>query len=460
MGELVGSNEPSCFNFLKSNKGFTLVETMVSVGIMSIVLAGLATAVVNTVRDGELQAKDSMNVMDDLMVQTAQQDYLTRAAPSYYFLHVPIRSFCSGSEKVPCLRQIDPQTGSLVQVSGNAGIPNTIDFYKDISGDMKETKLSGMSASGDINDSVHMMSGETVDVSKLTAQRNNSYVYASWPLFDDNSEALPVLVRKKNAAILTHIKQFGASYENSAPVGISLFDVALTPDKADALVKDLKDSLAVVYNINRPTQFVIQRVTNALNCPHDATTKNFCKTTGKSISTLATDPLEAAGFPNTVALKLDNVQISGSYTPNGMVGTRTHLASRYIPTSTSVSLSGNWFAAIGSSDFLFPRGSFSLYDERPGFQGDLSFSPVDVKRIQHYLNANNSDTSLVVLPVDLGYIKLRQSAQFQNKYDLIVTSASHEEIILVPSIKEKGDPNSYVYVNRRLGTGMIEVFIK
>lgn len=456
----MGSNEPSHFNFLKSNRGFTLVETMVSVGIMSIVLAGLATAVVNTVRDGEIQAKDSMNVMEDLMVQTAQQDYLTRAAPSYYFLHVPIRSFCSGSEKVPCLRQIDPATGALVQVSGGAGIPNTIDFYKDLSGDLKKIKLSGMSAAGAINDSVNMMLGETIDVSKLTAQRNNSYVYASWPLFDDNSEALPVLVRKKNAAILTHIKQFGASYQNSAPAGISLFNVTLTPDKVDMLVKDLKDSLAVVYNISRPTQFVVQRITSALNCPKDATSKNFCKTTGNSISTFSTAPLEAAGFPNTVALKLDPVQISGSYTPNGTVGTRTHLASAFIPTSTSISLSGNWFAANGGQDYLFPRNSFSLYDDRSAFQEDLSYSPVDVKRIQHYFDMNSADASLVVLPVDLGYIKLRQSAQFQNKYDLVVTSASHEEIILVPSIKEKGDPNAYVYVNRRLGTGMIEVFIK
>lgn len=456
----MGLKKPLRYYFLKSNKGFTLVETMVSVGIMSIVLAGIAVSVVNTVRDGEIEAKDSMNAMEDLMVQTAQQDYLTRAAPSYYFLHVPIRSFCSGSEKVPCLRQIDPANGKLTQVSSGGGIPTTIDFYKDISGDMKKIKLSGMSAAGDINDSVHMMSGEAIDVSKISMQRNNSYVYTSWPLFDENSEALPILVRKRDASILTHIKQFGASYENSAPTGISLFDVALTPDKAQLLVKNIKDSLAVVYNINRPTQFVIQRITHALSCPQDASSKNFCKTTGNSISTLATDSLEAAGFSNTIALKLENVQISGTYSDNGVVGARTHLASRYIPTSTSVSLSGNWFAATGGNDYLFPRGSFSLYDDRPGFQGDLAFSPVDVKRIQHYLNANNSDTSLVVLPVDLGYIKLKQSLQFPNKYDLIVTSASHHEVVLVPSIKEKGDPDSYVYVNRKLGTGMIEVFIK
>jgi hypothetical protein len=66
----------------------------------------------------------------------------------------------------------------------------------------------------------------------------------------------------------------------------------------------------------------------------------------------------------------------------------------------------------------------------------------------------------VVLPVDLGYIKLKQSPQFPNKYDLVVVSASHQQIILVPSVKDKQDPESYVYINRRLGTGMIEVFIK
>lgn len=461
MGDLVGFDEPFRFNFLKSNKGFTLVETMVSVGIMSVVLAGLATAVVNTVRDGEIQAKDSMNAMEDLMVQTAQQDYLTRAAPSYYFLHVPIRSFCSGSEKIPCLRKIDPSTGALTGISGGNGIPSTIDFYKDVSGEMKKTKLSGMSASGEINNSVSMMSSENVDISKLTTQNSNSYVYASWPLFNEESEALPILVRKKNASYLTHIKQFGASYENTAPAGISLFNVSLTTDKANILVNDLKDSLAVIYNVNRPTQFVIQKITQALNCPKDPSTQNFCKVTGKSISTSsATDDLLAVGFANTIALKLENVQISGTYAANAGAGSRTHLASRYIPTSTSVSISGNWFAAGGGGDYLFPRSSFSLADDRPSFQGDLDYSPVDVKRIQHYYNMNSHEATLVVLPVDLGYIKLKQSAQFPDKYDLIVTSSSHEEVILVPSIKEKNDPNSYVYVNRKLGTGMIEVFIK
>jgi prepilin-type N-terminal cleavage/methylation domain-containing protein len=452
--------KPSRDLFSKSNKGFTLVETMVSVGIMSVILAGLATAVVTTVRDGEVQAKESMTSMEDLMVQTAQQDYLTRAAPSYYFLHIPIRSFCSGSEKIPCLRQIDPATGGLVQVNSTAGIPATIGYYKDVSGELKNTKLSGMSASGDINNEVHMISNDTLDVSKLTSQKNNSYVYASWPLYDEYSEALPILVRKKGAAILTHIKQYGASYENEAPTGISLFQVALTTDKAQILANDLKDSLAVIYNINRPSQFVIQKITNTTNCPLDASTRGFCKTTGNSISPLATTQLDSDGFNNVMALKIDNLQISGEYDDNGQVGSRAHLSSKLIPTSKSVSVQGSWFAGNGSNDFLFPRSSFSLFDDRPGYQGDLSYSPVDVKRIQHYLNANNSDTSLVVLPVDLGYIKLKQSAQYADKFDLVVTSASHLEIILVPSIKLKSDTDSYVYVNRRLGTGIIEIFIK
>lgn len=452
--------KPSCFTFLKPNKGFTLVETMVSVGIMSIVLAGLATAVVNTVQDGEAAAKDAMNSMEDLQVQTAQQDYLTRAAPSYYFMHIPIRSFCSGSEKIPCLRQIDPATGGLTQVNPSAGIPPTISYYKDISGELKNTKLSGMSASGDVSDEVHMMIGSAVDVSRLTSQKNNSYVYASWPLYDDTSEALPILVRKKGASILTHKKQFGASYQNSAPTGISLFDISLTSDKAQVFASELKDSLAVIYNINRPTQYVVQKITYATNCAYNSSTKSFCKTTGNSISPLATTPLEADGFMNVMALKIDNLQISQSFDDNGSDGGKTHLTSKYIPTSKSVNVQGSWFAANGGNDYLFPRNSFSLYDERPGYQGDLSFSPVDVKRIQHYLNANNSDTSLVVLPVDLGYIKLKASSQFADKYDLVVTSASHQEVILVPSIKLKSDTDSYVYVNRRLGTGIIEVFIK
>lgn len=435
---------------------------MVSVGIMSVVIAGLSVAVVNTVRSGEVEAKESMASMEDLMVQTAQQDYLIRAAPSYYFLNVPIRSFCSGSEKIPCLRQIDPATGKLVQVSngGSGGIPSIFSFYKDASADLKKTKLAGMSASGDINDDISMMAGQAVDVSKLTAAKNNSYVYASWPLFDDKSEALPILVRRKNASILVHKKQFGASYENEAPNSMSLFEVTLTPAKAAELVKDLKDTLAVVYNINRPNQFVVQKITSAVNCPQDGTTKNYCKVTGNSISTLATDGLVAEDFANSVVLKIEPLPISTTLVQDGREGSRTHLANDMIPTSRSVNVSGNWFAATGSNDYLFPRGSFSLYDERPGYQGDLSYSPVDVKRIQHYLNANNSDTSLVVLPVDLGYIKLKQSPQFQNKYDLVVVSASHQEIILVPSVKQKDDPDSYVYINRRLGTGMIEVFIK
>lgn len=451
--------KPWCSAFCESNKGFTLVETMVSVGIMSIILAGLATAVVQTVKDGEVEAKDSMNSMEDLMVQSAQQDYLTRAAPSYYFLHVPIRSFCSGSEKIPCLRYIEPATGKLTQISGG-GIPSTIGFYKDVSGEMKDVKLNGMSASGDINDQVHMMSGDTLDVSKITSAKKNSYVYASWPLVDDKSEALPILVRKKDAAILTHIKQFGASYENSAPTGISLFNVSLTADKAKLLAENLKDSMVVVYNINRPSQFVIQKVTNTMNCPQDGMTRSFCKTTGNSISPLATTPLDADAFNNVMAIKIDNLNISSSFAENAKAGSRTHLASKYIPSSTSVSVLGSWFGSSGANDYLFPRSSFSLFDERPGYQGDLSFSPVDVKRIQHYLNANNSDTSLVVLPVDLGYIKLKQSAQYQDKYDLVVTSTSHAEVILVPSIKIKSDPESVVYINRRLGTGIIEVFIK
>lgn len=452
--------KPSRPIFFKSNKGFTLVETLVSVGIMSIILAGLATAIVQTVRDGEVQARDSMNSMEDLKVQSAQQDYLARAAPSYYFLHVPIRSFCSGSEKVPCLRFIDPSTGRLTQLAGTGGIPSSIGFYKDISGDLKDVKLNGMSAAGDINDQVHMMNGESVDVSRLTSAKKNSYVYASWPLVDDQSEALPILVRKKDAAILTHIKQFGASYENAAPTGISLFNVSLTADKAKALAENLKDSMVVVYNINRPTQFVVQKITNTMNCPQDGMTRSFCKTTGNSISPLATTPLDADAFNNVMAVKIDNLTISGSYSENAVAGSRTHLASKYIPTSTSVKVGGSWFGSTGGNDYLFPRGSFSLYDERPGYQGDLSFNPVDVKRIQHYLNANNSDTSLVVLPVDLGYIKLKQSVQHQDKYDLVVTSSSHPEVILVPSIKIKSDPDSVVYINRRLGTGIIEVFIK
>lgn len=452
--------KPSLGLFFKSNKGFTLVEALVSIGIMSVILAGLATAVVNTVRDSEDQAKDAMNSMEDLAIQSAQQDYLTRAAPSYYFLHVPIRSFCAGSEKIPCLRQIDPATGNLTQVNAGTGFASTINFYRDVSGELKDTKLSGMSATGAINDEVHMMSGETLDVSRLTSQRNNSYVYASWPLFDESSEALPIMVRKNNAAILTHLKQYGASYENAAPAGISLFQLALATDKAQALANDLKDSMAVIYNINRPSQFVVQKITDATNCPQDSTTKSFCTTTGNSISPLATTPIEADGFNNVMALKIDNLQISKTFDNDGSAGSRTHLTSLYIPTSRSVNVQGSWFSSNGSNDFLFPRSSFSLFDERQGYQGDLSYSPVDVKRIQHYLNANNSDTSLVVLPVDLGYIKLKKSIQYPDKLDLVVTSASHQDLVLVPSIKLANDAETFIYINRRLATGIIEIFIK
>lgn len=452
--------KPSLFNIIKSSKGFTLVETMVSVGIMAVVIAGMSIAVVDTVRQGETEAKDSINSMENLMIQTAQQDYLTRAAPSYYFLHVPIRSFCSGSGKVPCLRKIDPTTGALTEVNSAPGVPSTFDFYKDVSGEMKSVKLSGMSAAGVINDSIKMMAGSTVDVSKLTTATNNSYIYASWPLFDEQSKPLPILVRKKNASFLTHVKQYGASYENPAPSSISLFNVALNIDKADALVSELKDSLAVVYNINRPNQFVVQRIQTAVNCPKDSTTKNFCKLKSNEINSDATPMFEPGGFANMIAMTIVNVNMTSSFAANGTAGSRAHLASDMIPNSTSVNVLGNWFASSGTNDYLFPRNSFSLHDDRSDFQADLNFSPVDVKRIQHYMNMNSVDTSLVVLPVDLGYIKLKQSPQYENKYDLVVVSASHEEIILVPSVKEKNDPNSYVYVNRKLGTGMIEVFIK
>lgn len=434
---------------------------MISVGVMSIILAGIATAVVSTVKEGEIEAKDSLNSMEDLMVQTAQQDYLTRAAPSYYFLHVPIRSFCGSSAKIPCLRQLDPATGALTEVNSSPGIPNSIDFYKDTSGEMKKTKLPGMSAAGAVNDAVHMMMGANIDVSRLTAQRKTSFVYASWPLTDEYSEALPILVRKKDAAMLSHIKQFGASYENAAPKGISFYNVSLTPAKAQKLVKDLKDSLVVAYNINRPNQFVLQKVTDIMNCPQDATTKNLCKQAGMLISDLATPGLEAAGFANTMVVKTDDVPISSSFTANAAPGSRQHLTSKYIPTSKSVLVQGNWFAGTNTSnDYLFPRKSFSLYDDRPMLQGDLDFSPVDVKRIQHYMNANGSDASIVLLPVDLGYIKLKESKQFKDKFDLVVESASHEVIVLVPSIKLKTDADTHVYVNRKLGTGMIEIFIK
>lgn len=437
------------------------METMISVGIMSIVMAGIATAVVSTVQDAEIEAKDSVNSMEDLMMQTAQQDYLTRAAPSYYFLHVPIRTFCGSSEKIPCLRQLDPASGALLEVNSAPGIPTSIDFYKDTSGEMKKTKLPGMSAAGAVNEAVHMMAGATIDVSRLTAQRKTSFVYASWPLNDEYSEALPILVRKKDAAMLSHIKQFGASHENPAPAGVSFYNVSLTPAKAQLLAKSLKDSMVVVYNINRPNQFVVQRITDIINCPQDAMTKNMCKQAGMLISDLATPGLEAAGFANTIAVKTNNIQMASGFSANTAAGSRTHLTSKYIPTSKSVLVQGNWFAGTNTStDYLFPRSSFSLYDERTELQGDLNYSPVDVKRIQHYMNANGSDATLVMLPVDLGYIKLKESKQFKDKFDLVVESASHEEVVLVPSIKYKNETNTHVYINRKLGTGMIEIFIK
>ena len=435
--------EPLRFIFPKSNKGFTLVETMMSVGVMSIVMAGIATAVVSTVKEGEMQAKDSMIAMEDLMVQTAQQDYLTRAAPSYYFLHVPIRSFCGSSEKVPCLRQLDSVTGALAEVNSAPGIPNSIDFYKDVSGELKKVKLSSMSAAGAVNEEVHMMAGTNIDVSRLTAQRKTSFVYASWPLTDEYSEALPILVRKKDAAMLSHLKQFGASWEKAAPGGVALYNVSLNSAKAQALAKSLKDSLVVVYNINRPSQFVVQKVTDILNCPQDAGTKNLCKQAAMLISDFATPTLETAGFANVMAVKTNNVPISSGFTANANIGSRAHLTSKYIPTSKSVLVQGNWFAGTNTAtDYLFPRNSFSLYDDRAILQGDLSYSPVDIKRIQHYMNANGNEATLVMLPVDLGYIKLKESRQFKDKFDLVVESASHEVIVLVPSIKYKTDADT------------------
>lgn len=357
-------------------RGFTLIEVMISVGLVSVVLLALGVATMNF-------GQNSMSFQRALpaAVQREQfQDFFSKLAENAWvstqFLHEPVSwsagaagGSCSGAGDVnPCVRRQGWSEGgtfvggetTFMEVSTVPTAPagSYIDFFRDEYSDLTSTQVYPVDNEGFL---IHSMGADAAPSGTAAVPFTGANTpipegwlqtdyYASWRLDTPTSPPFFILSQypSRNAFVL--VSSPVARQFKFAPTDPSVADYAGTlaatdPALRSALATAITSGLMLVYNSADPRQYAIQYIYSAAADAGDA---NFLfQLDAVNLAAPHPNPIEA-GTPQAW---YNSTAAYNAYTWGGGSCSNVWAATQNDP-------GGNGF-------YLFPSQFFSFCSDRP-----------------------------------------------------------------------------------------------
>lgn len=384
---------------LKSERGFSLTEIMIAMGIMAVVAFGGFQAYEYFVK----QTKKEASKMDDLsefnLLTKDLLKFAEGAGISTAYLNLPIKvKDCDESE--PCLKKLVNESFKNLEAGEIPPILQSqtcIQFFRDANAVLDQKK-----AYPDKIDKDKVFEIKDMEIETPTVE-----TFATWTLKDENSPPIILMKSREGGVVMNLIRQ--PTVEVSIDNNINNVRYALY--QSDAPLEEImkvKEYPFLIYNSLYNNHYVIQQASDIISCGQD---ESGCKTLIEKISrttldssfngTVAVD----AGWPSKVyAIKFDAINFSTPFFQNV-------LTQQKLPADCKTS----WGDGKQPADnYFFPSFAYSVWQES-GVGADLAGpDAVNILNLSHYYTtrgqSNTGKGLMVALPIDIFSYKVEKQA--------------------------------------------------
>ena len=377
---------------LFNNRGFTLIETLAAVMLISIVFMGV------------IEGANQFFSTSVAAIQLGSQDKVRRkfgldfisaiesADISLHFQHLPITAGGTCVTGQPCVQSLS--SSNVLQPYALAGA-STVEFFRDAQGTLAPGTAFGNNVQGDVNASQVI---QNLPLS-IGANLTSTPVYVTWPLVDENSGAFVLLKSTSLGVSFTFPDTFATPSPPDSAGNWAIFSASA----AGIAPSSLAGNLLVIYNAYSDNQFFFQTITNAMDCSQPpAPAASQCTTIASSLnSTFNTGCLNSA--------------VGSKACPTGSVGTNGQTQNYYalnLQTVDSTAFSAFLPAGVPSAGtwgsqsadfFIFPTAFFSVTNAN---EPDLTAS-ADIRKIVHFYHSNALQESFFAIPVEARAYSMR-----------------------------------------------------
>lgn len=234
------------------NSGFSLVETLVALAVFAVV-----TGLVMQYTKVFFQEKEVLRAyIEKSNVTSFGTRFISMAVSAdlgTLFLHLPIPTVCV-SDRLPCIQSVNRETGELTPLV-NPDLPETIEFYKDSSGEL-ENHLASSAAPSAVFDATYEVNKRLPG--SLSGLANQASV--TWPLNDKNSLEFPVLSRFNSSVVFRFVAITASSKATPGEFILTTFNG--TSGDLDRLL----GMPLIIYNVYSPQQYIVRWLREFVSC--------------------------------------------------------------------------------------------------------------------------------------------------------------------------------------------------
>lgn len=443
---------------MKNQKGFTLVEIVVAVGIMGIVTYAGVSAYQYFMGQSKKELKKLDNISEFTLFAKDVAKLAEGAGISTYYLNFPITKSCGQASQgsiatTPCLQTLDSKEVfhpiTSTDLPSNLNNPNNlcIQFYRDAFGSLKRKKAFP----GDNSRKEDLLHNEafTYDFDKS--------VYATWPLVDESSKPFVVMKRRSDGLVL---RTMDAPFSASNPSSQYAFFKA----QGELNISQLEGYPFLIYGSLFVDQFMIHVAEDIVSCHEN---RAFCDSQAQTYNSC----MKLAGGP---ALNCPNPALAP------VIATENLYAIKFRPlnevkrnqffnglslNTLPANCSESWDNVRQANFYLFPTSTMSIQPPldggATGWDDSHITSFMNVKGQAHFYgfwNTSEIDEGLMTaVPIDIVsyYIAISGTAPNLQK-DLM--AKIYSEIQAVNPREKIRNLKAPFYFARKLGTQELSIW--
>lgn len=445
--------------------GFTLIEIIVTMGLVSIVSFGAITLMLNN-------AKQNQTLVDS--VKTGTTDYLKKEAFIQFgldasiasdFQNFPVAASGCWGKPVPCLRvtnnykkfTFSPVTAT---VASGLNLNSGFQFYTDKSGEIKTKTIESVNLTGQtITTKLKASDAYTIldvanwhefyfthplcdqkstgvcnhgDMPFVVMTKSEKDINLSFnnilaklgkincdPLVTDSTFKLPKNVGTENYKDMSSSLSNGYAFFKAD----SLLSNTTSNSVTDEQINSLKGKLLLIYDRSNISNYIVQYIEDIIRCSTSTTnipiiTNTFCNDVYNDYIQQSGQRFPLVSSPVDIQVKKEMrgsflVKLS-SIDPSNVDPQVTRLINKYIPEITNFEgLTNPVVWRNQSSVYMFPTKHFSFYRESSSDSSVINWysGTTDGDIVQNYSNAeycaNGEAPSLAAVPISLTAYYLR-----------------------------------------------------
>lgn len=397
-----------------NQRAFTLIETLFGVAIFAILVVGSIGFLQQF-----LEKSKQINSLAraDGPFRSFGQKFATQlrgADVALAFQRQPVPTDGCGLEG-PCLLKLDEHEKLLPAGASQVGGATTINFFSDTVGALTSKKIASVSGK------TRILYSPPANLSALKGTKDR--VYAGWTLKDSASPAFVVMTRERTADSFSFLTPLATSNPSAAAGRWVIFQGS----RDDLVAQSLIGSLLAIYNGHNTSQFLVQKITNAVSCADSIICQNVAKALNPAF------PLTNLTQAPHYALELQ--ALDATMMP-GLLQTGGHITTTW------------WEQPLAL--YMFPSLTASIYNNA---SSDFA-SPLDVRKLAHFYNSEKIKSELMAVPVEVYSYTLKNQTSKKRKLVSKRFSDSKQSVVMedIPA-KQK------VVFARLLGTSNVSVFL-